>query len=64
MNPDNITATISDHLLRFLLLLMYFQKIHAKNPIFKKKIGQNLFNQTLYNFDKDWSDVLNDTNKM
>ena len=39
----NITATI------FYLLLMYFQRIHAKNPIFTKDIGQNLSKQqTLY----------------
>ena len=47
----NITATISDHLPylpNFYLLLIYFRRHHAKNPIFMKEIGQNLFKQTLY----------------
>ena len=41
----NITATISDHLPQFLFL---FQRYHAKNPIFMKEFGQNLFKQSLY----------------
>ena len=54
----NITATISDHLLNFYLLLMYLQRIHAKYTITKKEIGQNLFKQTLSFNNKDWSDAL------
>ena len=44
---DNIIATISDHLHQFLLAPNVLSN-NAKNPIFKKEIGQNLFNQTLY----------------
>ena len=44
---DNIIATISDHLHHFLLAPNVLSN-NPKNPIFKKEIGQNLFNQTLY----------------
>ena len=58
---DNIFFNISFHdvisdvmqqyliiYLNFYLLLMYFQRIHAKNPIFIKQICQNLFKQILH----------------
>ena len=48
MISGNITATISDHLPKFCLLLIQFQRHHAKNPISMKEIGKDLLKQTLY----------------
>ena len=48
MISGNITAKYLITYLNFYLLLMYFRRHHAKNAIFLKEIGQNLFKQTLY----------------
>ena len=45
--------------LNFYLLVMYFQRIHAKNPIFVKDLSKIIQSDFVLDcFDKDWSDVL------